>query len=166
MHLTNASINKCVPDAADDAGTAPTISAGDCKQLMSSVWSILKERGVNITRLWERICRILTATVVVLVTKVPNVREVASGFELFGFDVRHFFVLFVSACLDDFYLQLGTIGLRLPPLAYGSELFACTQHGWACRYSSQSPVTKGHFSSGDFTHAYFQHCCSKGGIIW
>jgi hypothetical protein len=94
VHLTNASINKNVPDAADDSSTAPTIAAGDCKQLMSSVWSILKERGVNTTRLWERICRILTATVVILVTKIPNVPEVASGFELFGFDVRHFSVSF------------------------------------------------------------------------
>ncbi len=91
MHLTNASINKSVPDAEDDAGVASTIAASDCKQLMSSVWSILKERGVNTTRLWERICRILTATIAILVTKVPNVREVASGFELFGFDVRQFF---------------------------------------------------------------------------
>jgi hypothetical protein len=94
VHLTNASINKNVPDAEDGAAAAPTIAGGDCKQLMSSVWTLLKERGINTARLWERICRILTATVAILVTKVPNVPEVASGFELFGFDVRHLSFLF------------------------------------------------------------------------
>jgi len=88
VHLTNASINKNVPDAEEDAPAVSSIAGGDCKRLMSSVWSLLQERGVNTTRLWERICRILTATVAILVTKVPNVPEVSSGFELFGFDVR------------------------------------------------------------------------------
>ena len=88
VHLTNASINKNAPDAEEVAAAASTIAGSDCKQLMSSVWSLLKERGINTTRLWERICRILTATVAISVTKVPNVPEVASGFELFGFDVR------------------------------------------------------------------------------
>ena len=89
VHLTNASINKNVPDADDDAPAASSISGGDCKRLMSSVWALLQERGFNTARLWERICRILTATVAILVTKVPNVPEVSSGFELFGFDVCH-----------------------------------------------------------------------------
>ena len=102
----NASINKNVPDAEDGAAAAPTIAGGDCKQLMSSVWSLLKERGINTARLWERICRILTATVAILVTKVPNVPEVASGFELFGFDVRPC-LLFV---LVDHDLQAGVAG--------------------------------------------------------
>ena len=87
MHLTNASINKNVPEVEEDEFAASSIAGGDCKQLMSSVWAHLNQRGVNTTRLWDRICRILTATVAILITKVPNVPEVASGFELFGFDV-------------------------------------------------------------------------------
>ncbi len=161
MHLTNASINKNVPDAEEDAPAVATMAGGDCKQLMSTVWTILKERGVNTTRLWERICRILTATVAILVTKVPNVPEVASGFELFGFDVR----TRALVSLPDVDNPSGVTGLRVPPLAHGGQLLARPQHGRACRYPSQSSVTKGHFSHGFFAHACIEDSRSVRGYV-
>ncbi|KAH8849691.1 Tubulin polyglutamylase TTLL4 [Schistosoma japonicum] len=84
VHLTNYSVNKY--NKTEEA------FASNHKWKMSTLWSYLIERGVDISSLWSRIVDIIFKTLASVVSCITtmvdqNCRRRASVYELFGFDI-------------------------------------------------------------------------------